>query len=290
LTFKNSRIENQHIGDDVYQVNAIYNIYGPLFKEGKNHSDIPEQTLEELNFLLARLKEVDSSSMPLSTDYYYTLGRDAFYRRDFKTAESYLIKAVEQDLNNIQARNLLLTVYATRSLYNLSERRYEEVVLDVKKAERYSRYEPIAESFANMGYVYKNLYLAKGKTSDLEKAKKKFEMAIALFDSDLDKDSSKKASALNGLGNYYLLKKDYDEAIKMFLEAIDKIPSYAAAHNDLAIAYEGKMGEGGSQRDYWRQKAIEEWKKAVLFGKRDITFSEAQLAGIEKRIQTLQQS
>ena len=124
----------------------------------------------------------------------------------------------------------------------------------------------------------------------LEKMKEKFEMAIALFDSHLDKDSYKRAGAINGLGNYYLLTKDYDAAIKMFLEAIDKVPSYASAHNDLAIAYKAKMGEGGSQRDYWRLKAIEEWKKAVLFGRHDPSFSRAQLTAIEKQIQILQQS
>jgi hypothetical protein len=59
----------------------------------------------------------------------------------------------------------------------------------------------------------------------------------------------------------------------LFLEAIDKIPGYATAHNDLAIVYQGKMGEGGSKGDCWRLKAIEERKKAVFFGRHDTTFS-----------------
>jgi tetratricopeptide (TPR) repeat protein len=274
------------IGEHIDQISIIYNDYSSLLEQGKTN-DIPEQILEKLKFHLTQLKKAKSSKTRLSANYFYTLGRAAFYKRDFSTAENYLVKAIKQDSNNLQVRNLLLSIYATRSLDNLSKGRYEEIIVDSKKAEQYSQYKPIAESLYLMGYVYKNIYLAQKDTNYLEKAKEKFEIALALSDTD---DKINRASALNGLGDYFLSVKNYDAAIGMFLKAIEKIPNYAAAHHDLAMAYEAKMDEGGTQKDSWRLKAIEEWKKAVFFGRSDVSFSGSDIAGIEQRILALQQA
>ncbi|MCD4810793.1 MAG: tetratricopeptide repeat protein [Methanosarcinales archaeon] len=273
------------IGEHIYQINLIYNDYSSSPKEGKIE-DIPEKLRDKLNEHLAKIKEAESADMKLSTDAYYTLGRSAYYERDFDTAEHYLTKAVEDYPNNIEARNLLITIYATRSLEHLSYKRYEEVINDSEKAESYFQYQSIAESFALMGYVYKNMYLANNEQQYLDKVKEKFEIALTL-----DPNNKRNvANALNGLGNYYYLTGNYDLAINKHLEAIRIIPEYASAHHDLAAVYQKKMGESGSNMDEWRSKAIEEWKKAAFFGRDDPSFSDKDLHDIEKRIRLLQQT
>ncbi|MCD4798427.1 MAG: tetratricopeptide repeat protein [Methanosarcinales archaeon] len=273
------------IGEHIYQINLIYNDYSSSPKEGKIE-DIPEKLRDKLNEHLAKIKEAESADMKLSTDAYYTLGRSAYYERDFDTAEHYLTKAVEDYPNNIEARNLLITIYATRSLEHLSNKRYEKVINDSEKAESYFQYRSIAGSFALMGYVYKNMYLANNEQQYLDKVKEKFEIALTLD----PKNKRNVANALNGLGNYYYLTGNYDLAIDKHLEAIRIIPEYASAHHDLAAVYQKKMGESGSNMDEWRSKAIEEWKKAAFFGKDDPSFSDKDIHDIEKRISLLQQT
>lgn len=273
------------IGEHIYQINLIYNDYSSSLKQGR-FEEIPEKLREQIDNHLSRIREAESSGARLSSDAYYTLGLSAYYERDFSTAESYLINAVEINPNSLQARNLLCTIYATRSLDHLTKGRYEEVIEDSKKAESYFHYQSIAESLVIMGYVYKNLYLVNREEEYLEKAKEKFEIALAIED---PKDVRNIAAALNGLGNYYALTGNNDVAINKHLGALKLIPHYASAHHDLAMVYEAKMGESGSNIDEWRRKAIEEWKKAVYFGRSDPAFSEDDIAAIEKRIQDLQQ-
>ena len=273
------------IGEHIYQINLIYNDYSSSPKEGKIE-DIPEKLRDKLNEHLAKIKEAESADMKLSTDAYYTLGRSAYYERDFDTAEHYLTKAVEDYPNNIEARNLLITIYATRSLEHLSNKRYEKVINDSEKAESYFQYRSIAGSFALMGYVYKNMYLANNEQQYLDKVKEKFEIALTLD----PKNKRNVANALNGLGNYYYLTGNYDLAIDKHLEAIRIIPEYASAHHDLAAVHQKKMGESGSNMDELRSKAIEEWKKAAFFGKDDPSFSDKDLHDIEKRISLLQET
>lgn len=277
--------EQVAIGENIYQVKIIYNDYSSSLKQGK-FEEIPEKLREQIDIHLSQIREAESSGIKLSTEAYYTLGLSAYYERDFDTAESYLTKAVEINPDNLQARNLLCRIYATRSLHHLSNRRYEEVINDSKKAESYFQYQSIAESFIIMGYVYKNMYLVNREKEYIEKAKEKFEIALAIED---PKDVDNIAGALNGLGNYYSLMGNNDMAINKHLEALKILPEYAAAHNDLAIVYEAKMEENGSNIDEWRLKAIEEWKKAASFGRKDPSFSSEYITSIENRIQYLQQ-
>ncbi len=273
------------IGEHIYQINLIYNDYGSDLKQGKREN-IPEGLREQLDVHLSKIKEAETIGAKLSTDAYYTLGLSAYYERNFDVAEKHLIKAVDANPDNLQARNLLCTIYATRSLDNLSVGDYNAVMQDSKKAESYFQYQSIAESLIIMGYVYKNMYYADRDVTYLDKAKEKFEIALALED---PADINNIAGAKNGLGNYYSLTGDYDKAINMHLEAIKIVPRYASAHHDLALVYEEKMGKNGSDSNEWRMKAIEEWKKALLFGKNDPNFSPDDMVRIEKRIHDLKE-
>ncbi len=271
------------VGEHIYQINLIYNDYSSSLKQGKLE-DIPTKLREQLENHLSKIKEAESDGVKLSTDAFYTLGLSAYFERNFDVAEKYLKNAVDASPDNLMARNLLCTIYATRSLDNLSKKDYKAVIDDSTKAESYFQYQPIAESLIIMGYVYKNMFYASKDRAYLEKAKEKFEIALALED---PRDVNNIAGARNGLGNYYWQIGNTDEAVKMYLEAIKTLPQYASAHHDLALVYEAKMGESGSDINEWRLKAIEEWKKALYFGKTDPNFSPEDITRIEKRIRDL---
>ncbi len=283
--FKVGNVPGQFaVGEHIYQINLIYNDYSSSLKQGKLE-DIPKKLREQLENHLSKIKEAESGGVKLSTDAFYTLGLSAYFERNFDVAEKYLKNAVDANPDNLMARNLLCTIYATRSLDNLSKEDYKAVIDDSTKAESYFQYQPIAESLIIMGYVYKNMFYASKDRAYLEKAKEKFEIALALED---PRDVNNIAGARNGLGNYYWLTGNTDEAIKMHLDAIKTVPQYASAHHDLALVYEAKMGESGSNINEWRLKAIEEWKKALYFGRSDPNFSPEDIARIEKRVQDLQ--
>ncbi len=272
------------IGEHIYQINLIYNDYTTSRGFGELKK-IPVKIREQLDSHLSKIKEVESTGERISTDAYYTLGLSAYYERNFNSAENYLVKAIKMNPNNLQARNLMCRILATKSLEDLQKGRYEDVITDSKKAESFFQYQSVAESLIIMGYVYKNMYIASRQKEYLEKAKEKFVVALALEDPN---DAINIAGALNGLGNYYFYLKNNNLAIEQHLEAIKIMPNYASAHNDLAIVYEAKMREDVSNSGEWRIKAIEEWKKAEQFGIDDPVYSKRDIANIRKRISDLQ--
>jgi tetratricopeptide (TPR) repeat protein len=81
------------------------------------------------------------------------------------------------------------------------------------------------------------VYEAKG--NQLEKDKN-YQKAAQLFEEIVRRDP-KNASGYNGLANIQHARGDMDAAIAAYEKAIELAPGYAAAHHDLALAYEIKM-------------------------------------------------
>jgi len=272
----------ENINQNVVNIKVILTDYKPSFKEGK-FEDVPESVLEALDSMVSQVVKAESGGAKLSTDAYFAVGLDAFYRQDFDAAEKHFIKAVEADPDNLQARNLLCTVYASRSLHYLSDGRFDDVISESRKAESYFHYESIAESLILLGYIFKNMYQANSDAAYLEKAKEKFEIALALD----SKNERNVASANNGLGNYFSFKGDHDAAVKRHLEAIRILPDYAEAHNDLGIVYIDLWKRSGKTADEYRQKAIGEFELALQFAGNDPNFSEGQRGALRDCIRRL---
>jgi len=85
------------VGEHIYQISLIYNDYRSSLEYGKNEN-IPESIREQLNFHLSQIKEAESQGTELTTDAYYALALSAYWKRDFTSAEIYLIKAAEREL------------------------------------------------------------------------------------------------------------------------------------------------------------------------------------------------
>jgi tetratricopeptide (TPR) repeat protein len=111
-----------------------------------------------------------------------------------------------------------------------------------------------------LGYTHKDLtqlYRAQGKhdraRENLERAEKYFEAALEL--------DAHNASAHNGIGNIYLLKGDYEEAIQWSTKATELEPKYLFAYHDLALLYFIKVRQIASDGAPIRQK---EYKRALV--------------------------
>jgi tetratricopeptide (TPR) repeat protein len=88
-------------------------------------------------------------------------------------------------------------------------------------------YHIIPENFSRDHWSAGNCYMEKGK-NDL--AEKEYRLSL-LLDPDYD-------DALNNLGEMLFLKKDYQDALVVFNELLDKHPDYVAAYNNLGAVYE----------------------------------------------------
>src|SRR5690606_13828347 len=77
--------------------------------------------------------------------------------------------------------------------------------------------------------------------------------------------NKKEAAEFFERGNYHFKKREYERAIELFSEAIDKIPDFADAFNNRGLCFE-KQGN--------LEKAASDYLKAVEL---DDSFSQAKL-------------
>jgi tetratricopeptide (TPR) repeat protein len=143
------------------------------------------------------------------------------------------------------------------------------------------------EALAQRGYIalaLAQVALARndktGETTYLAEASRWFEGATRV-----DPDN---ASAQNGLGTVFYAQGDLDASIAAYLRAIELHPTYAAAHYDLALAYEGKMREAPASATEWCQKALAAWEEAYRLVPEDSGFTADAVVRIGKRVRELE--
>lgn len=96
------------------------------------------------------------------------------------------------------------------------------------------------------------------------------------------------ASAHNGLGNVEHALGNLDAAIAASNRAIELAPRYAAAHHDLALAFEAKMRADPARADEWCQKALQVWQKTYQLAPDDPSSSADYILTIGQRISWLE--
>lgn len=109
-----------------------------------------------------------------------------------------------------------------------------------------------AEGYGNIGFVLLQLCQGDGTPEDEEK----LDMAIKNFKKAII-HNAKFIQAFTSLGTAYFMKGLVDESIKANLEAVEIMPEFPIAHNNLAVGYLEK-------KDY--AKAIYHCDKAVSLG------------------------
>lgn len=144
------------------------------------------------------------------------------------------------------AYQLQANVMIRHENFGLAEEALDKAERSVKTAFQYDATDPMVN--VQLGYVHKDLALRYGGTGRRDKEQEYLENAISQFKRALGADENN-ASAHNGLGSIYLIKGDYDKAIKACKKAIELEPEYLFAVHDLALAYYGKAQTSTAQRD-----------------------------------------
>jgi predicted acylesterase/phospholipase RssA/tetratricopeptide (TPR) repeat protein len=91
-----------------------------------------------------------------------------------------------------------------------------------------------------LGYTEKDLAQAYVDTGNKEETERTLEIATNAFNRVIHTKTSKIteiAGAINGIGNTYDVRKDYNKAIEKYHQAVKMDPSNAYAWNDMLVAY-----------------------------------------------------
>jgi len=116
----------------------------------------------------------------------------------------------------------------------------------IKRAQDYVKANAVNNQLSRqqMGFVLKDIalcYFGAGQKAQGEQAGAD---AIALFQSSL-RGNVMDASSYNGMGDIYLLRKEYDDAINEYGLAIRLVPDYTFAWHDLVLALSSKYKDAG---------------------------------------------
>jgi tetratricopeptide (TPR) repeat protein len=92
----------------------------------------------------------------------------------------------------------------------------------------------VVEKYPNSSWGYNNLGIAQSKLGDMDGAEQSFLKTV-----EFEKNPLFFYKSLGNLGNVYLIKKDYKNAIKWFNAALKHNPSHVPSYTGIAEAYSG---------------------------------------------------
>ena len=120
-----------------------------------------------------------------------------------------------------------------------------------------------ADLEVRLGYLYKDLAQV-FETSDPARARRHVQTGLQLFEGLLSRrlTTDVEASAVNGLGNMYLMSGEYEQAIANCRRATQLMPEYANAWADLFLAYAGQAESGQADLDAMVAE-IEKWQNTL---------------------------
>jgi tetratricopeptide (TPR) repeat protein len=246
----------------------------------------PELT-KKIDGVLDAHRKASSTGQKLDQGTAFNLGLLAEYKGDFDGAVEYLHQAAGMDgaLADDAAYHVS-RLQQMRAAQNIQFGHLEDARREVADAEESLRDVDAVrpEIISQRGYNYKeraNLADAEHDPATAEAYRKK---AAKVF-SDLQRLTPNDPSALNGLANSLMAAGQVDQAIAMYKRALHIFPGYAAAHHDLAMAYEDKMS--GPQADQWCRKAAGEWREAQRLAPGDPVFTPAIMQDMGQRAKNL---
>ncbi|MEW5894273.1 MAG: tetratricopeptide repeat protein [Candidatus Omnitrophota bacterium] len=152
-------------------------------------------------------------------NYAIRLRLGADYARLGKLTEAIndLLKALEYDPENVQARYLLALIYSTQKKYDEAAKEYENILTSFAKAE--------PENMEIYGYLAQLYY-----------SQKEYDKAIQQFHAVLELEPTNK-EVLFLLGALYLEKGDEDKAIEFFKRTLQLDPQHDSCLNSLGYIY-----------------------------------------------------
>src|ERR1035437_1998244 len=170
---------------------------------------------------------LDKLLMLFPSDKRVQFGAGAYYYniKDFSNALKYLSKATELDKNYSSPYNMIGYCQSALDNYQEAEKAFQTYIKLLP--DRGNPYDSYGELLLKMG---------------------KYDESIIQYKKAFEKDPVNFASSLNGIGDNYIFKGDYETARKYYQENYDKLPGTAGKLTSLflkAISYvhEGKVND-----------------------------------------------
>jgi tetratricopeptide (TPR) repeat protein len=253
-----------------------------------NANPVLEKDALQIAEITAAEKEAASKGVKPNPEAAYNLGMLSAFNRDYEAALDYFRSAIESDEEYAKAFEAIAWLQQSRANHDLSNGNYEGAMQKLNEArDAANKTDPLdANALALRGYIYKTIaqiYEAKGNQVEKDKS---YQKAAQLFE-DIVKRDPQNASGYNGLANIQYARGNVDGAIAASEKAIELAPNYAAAHWDLALAYEIKIGVESAKANEWCKKALSTWSKAYELAGNDPGFSQDDLNTISQRIELL---
>lgn len=169
-----------------------------------------------------------------SAEIYFKIGQAHFYKGDLDKAINYFDTAIEKDPKLAKAYYLLAETYTKKA-------RFLEAILNAQAAIKHS---PMRNSCAH--FLLSNLYGVSSIKSPRMWCKSKFEYILSLLTLPFDKRAIKNViQAISYLrfvptwlkGIWLVNSKGVDEAIQVYINAIDKAPGFVPLYGLLGDIY-----------------------------------------------------
>jgi tetratricopeptide (TPR) repeat protein len=264
----------------VKQLTAVLNLDKRTFLTAP---EAPSQVDQQIGEITAAEQEIAARGIATTPQAAYHLGMLAAYRRAYDTALAYFRQAMEADPEYADAFEAIAWLQQSRAEDDLFAQRYDAASQRLAEARAAAMHTDPTDThaLALRGYIAKTLAQLADARHDKANREKYYTEAARLFEqaAQLDPASS---SAQNGLGNVQHALGNLDAAITAYSRAVELVPGYAAAHHDLALAYEGKMQADQRHAGTWRRKALREWLAFCRLAPSDPGFSEEYIQAISQ--------
>jgi tetratricopeptide (TPR) repeat protein len=251
---------------------------------------VPEHVSRQITEVMAAQDEVAARGIEVTPEALYRLGMLAAHQREYEAAVGYFRQATQANPEFTDAYAAITWLQQSRAMHDIQVRDYESAMKKLGEARTAARHtDPLdLRALTLRGYLSKTMAQIAGlrgnaseRATYYEEAGRFFNHVVGLAPDD--------AGAHNGLGNVAYARGDLDGAIAAYCRAIALAPSYTAAYNDLALAYEGKMDAEPDQRGAWCREALTAWRAAYRLAPNDPGFSERNVITIGRRILRLEQ-
>jgi tetratricopeptide (TPR) repeat protein len=250
--------------------------------------NVPEHVSRQITEVVAAQKEVASKGVRITPSAAYRLGMLAAYRRHYDEALNYFRQAIESDPEYVDAYEAVAWLQQYRATDDVAWQNYDAAKQKLEEARRAAeRTDPLdPNALDQRGYIAKTLAQVADALGDSAGKEKYYSEAAKLFQHVVQLEPEN-ASAHNGLGNVEYARGNLEGAIEAGKRAIKLIPSYTAAHHDLAITYEAKMKADPRRAKDWCRKALEAWQRAYELAPADPGFSPDYIVSMGQQISRL---
>ena len=250
---------------------------------------IESHVSQQIAEVAAAQKDVAAHGLAVSAQSLYDLGMLMAYRRDLDAALDYFRQAARAQPDFADAHEAIAWLQQSRANSDLAAgdgvtamQRLDEARAAVAHANQSD-----ARVMALSGYIAQHAAVAAQMLQHTAEAHRfrteaigAFELAAQQFPDD--------PSVLNGMAGVYAQMGNYTAAIRVYERVIGMMADYAAAHNDLALAYEGQMDADPAHARRWCEQAIETWKAFLRIAPNDPTMADVYVARIRQHVLELE--